>query len=132
MNTGYKIILEVLQTFLKQLPEPDQEWPFKIREAVNFIHENLFDERLTVGWMREKLSLNNNNFSSKFRYYTGKGPKQYFDHLRLEAARQVLDEVESNDIAVMDVALEIGIQNVSTFTRAFKNRYGFPPGDLLK
>lgn len=128
METTQDKIGKILEQFLGRLPEPDPEWPFRVRKAVGFIHHHLFDEKLTVGWIKAELDITNNNFSTKFRYYTGKGPKRYFDHLRLEAARQVLVEVDSNVVTVINVTLEVGFQNPS----AFKKRYGFPPGDLLK
>lgn len=128
----YKRMKKILERFQKELPEPDPTWPFKIREAVVFIHKHLFDKRLTVGWMKAQLDISNNNFSSKFKYYIGgMGPKQYLDYLRLMAAREVLQDIDSDGINITDISLDVGFENPSTFSRSFKKYFGSPPSDFF-
>ena len=53
-------------------------------------------------------------------------PAAYIRQERLTRAARLLES--SPGLGVMDVAVRCGFTDVTTFTRAFKRRYGLPPG----
>lgn len=59
-----------------------------------------------------------------FKKNLGMSPHSYFVQLRLERARDLLD----NGLAIADAALLAGFSDQSHLTRKFKKRYGITPG----
>ena len=58
---------------------------------------------------------------------SGAGPLEFLTELRLELARRKL---KTTDLGLADIAAEAGYQSESSFSRAFKRRFGHPPGAL--
>ena len=58
------------------------------------------------------------------RYYFYSHSQQYITHLRLEYAKQLLQDT---DTPVTEIAMQSGYQNVSYFIRIFKKTYGVSP-----
>lgn len=59
-----------------------------------------------------------------FKKATGLSPHAYLIQLRLEKAKHLLGQGKQ----IVDVALDIGFSDQSHLTRAFKTRFGLPPG----
>jgi AraC family transcriptional activator of mtrCDE len=67
------------------------------------------------------------SFVRMFKGVAQRAPLEFLTELRLELARQKLN---TTDLALADVAAEAGYQSESSFSRAFKRRFGRPPGAL--
>lgn len=65
-------------------------------------------------------------FIRQFKKHTGETPKQYITTRRLWKARMLLNEGKP----VKDAALESGFNDPLYFSRAFKNKFGFPPSEV--
>jgi transcriptional regulator GlxA family with amidase domain len=63
-------------------------------------------------------------FVRRFTRATGMSPLDYLHALRLEEAKQIL---ETQDIPVEAVALEVGYQDNGFFGRLFRRRVGMTP-----
>lgn len=59
-----------------------------------------------------------------FKKATGLSPHAYLVQLRLEQAKYLLGQGQQ----IVDVALDLGFSDQSHLTRAFKTRFGLPPG----
>jgi AraC-like DNA-binding protein len=53
-------------------------------------------------------------------------PLEFLTELRLELARRKL---ATSGLPLGEIAAEIGYQSESAFSRAFRRRFGFPPGE---
>lgn len=64
-------------------------------------------------------------YSHKFKQVTGVSPGDYCLFLKLDKARKLL---ENKALALTDVALQCGFADSNYLIRAFKKRFGIPPG----
>jgi transcriptional regulator GlxA family with amidase domain len=64
------------------------------------------------------------HFLRLFREAYGETPGRYLARVRLERARTLL---ETTDRRVTDICLDVGYESLSSFTIAFRNRFGTPP-----
>ena len=73
---------------------------------------------------KEMIHLSEKYISRYFKEHFHITLSQYVNHLRLEHARQLLEESAAS---VTEVAMCSGYQNVSYFIRSFKKMYGVSP-----
>ena len=86
--------------------------------------ENRYDDNLTVEEAASVCNFSASHFSKMFRQLTGTSFTQYLKNYRLEIASKKLKE---KSMTVSRVALECGFNNLSYFTRAFRQKYGVAP-----
>lgn len=95
----------------------------RVRRALVHAKENLKNE-LSVEELAEAANLSPRQFSRLFRQETGQTPAKAVEHLRLEAARVMMEEGRhSMDI----IARETGFADRERMRRAFLRAYGQPP-----
>ncbi len=105
-------------TLLELEPKSD-----RVRKALVYAKENLKNE-LSVEELAEAASLSPRQFSRVFRQETGQSPAKAVEHLRLEAARVMMEDGRHP----MDViARETGFADRERMRRAFLRSYGQPP-----
>ncbi|MEZ5603046.1 MAG: helix-turn-helix transcriptional regulator [Burkholderiaceae bacterium] len=68
-------------------------------------------------------------FKRRFAQATGMSPIEYVHTLRLEEAKQML---EAGDDPVEAVALEVGYQDASFFSRLFRRRVALTPAQYRR
>lgn len=106
--------------------EPPQSSPAAMFAVIRaHVDENLDDSGLSVASIarRHKVSV---RYVHKVFAETGSTPAAYIRQRRLAMAARLLRA--SPGCSVMDAAARCGFADVRTFTRAFKRRYGLPPG----
>ncbi len=74
-----------------------------------------------------KANLSRSAFIEKFTRTLEVAPMTYLTQQRLEYAYRLLKEGESK---IIDIALNCGYENESSFSKAFKREYGITPGKL--
>lgn len=94
-----------------------------VADAQGWIAGNYAD-RSPVARMVARSGLSERSFNRRFRQATGYAPVQYVQTLRIEEAKQIL---EQSDMAVDDVAAEIGYEDPTHFRRLFKRLVGVTP-----
>lgn len=88
-----------------------------------------YAEPHAVAAMVQRSGLPERSFKRRFRKATGMAPIDYVQALRLEEAKQML---ETSDLPVEAVALEIGYEDASFFRRLFRRKVGLAPSDYRK
>lgn len=87
----------------------------------------LMDERFMEAIDGELISgeaaFSQSHFIRLFKQVYGVAPRVYLSNLRLDRARQLLDDGS----AVTEACYSVGFQSVPTFSRAFKKRVGSSP-----
>ncbi|MBC2837774.1 AraC family transcriptional regulator [Robiginitalea sp. SC105] len=99
----------------------------KILELGNEIVGHL-DRDYTVGGLSVKSGLNPKKLQAGFRYLYGSSVSNFIRDARLERARELL---ETRGMNVSEAVYAVGLSSRSYFTKAFKERYGIRPSDLL-
>ncbi|MNM89135.1 Exoenzyme S synthesis regulatory protein ExsA [compost metagenome] len=88
-----------------------------------------YDNEAPVAAMVQMSGLAERTFQRRFAQATGMTPLDYIHTLRLEEAKQLL---ESGDLPVEAIALEIGYQDASFFGRLFRRKVGLTPAQYRR
>ncbi len=100
----------------------------RIQSALAFAKENL-NEPLSVEQLAGAANLSPRQFSRTFRAETGQSPAKAIEHLRLEAARMMM---ERGRLPIDVVADESGFADRERMRRAFLRAYGQPPQTIRR
>ena len=93
------------------------------KEMVSYIQQN-FTGKILLKEFGEQFHLSEKYISRYFKEHFHITISQYVTYLRLEHAKQLLQDT---DIPVTEVAMQSGYQNVRYFIRSFKKTYGMYP-----
>lgn len=108
-------------------PEPRQQLPSRAEQAVfdAVIHlEAAYTTQIDLTELAEKVHLSRWHFSRIFSQRMGMGVIEFVHHLRIEEACRRLRLTEA---PVTQIALDLGYNDVSYFTRCFTKRLGENP-----
>ncbi|AFC33285.1 AraC family transcriptional regulator [Paenibacillus mucilaginosus 3016] len=94
-----------------------------IEVALQYIKTHYQDD-LSLEKVASVVFLNPVYFSQLFKQKTGQGFKEYVIHLRLEQAKQLL---QNPTLKLADIAERIGYQDMRHFTQVFRKRFGVTP-----
>lgn len=97
-------------------------------KAILYMQENLSNS-VTLDNIAQAAHLSISFFSRKFRQDTGYAPIEYFNHLRIQRACQLL---HFSTLRINEVASQIGINDPFYFSRLFKKQMGVSPVDYRK
>jgi len=92
-------------------------------KAILFMQQNL-SRTLTLDHIAQSAHLSISFFSRKFKQDTGYAPIEYFNHLRIQKACQLL---HFSQLRINEVASQIGIDDPFYFSRLFKQQMGISP-----
>lgn len=104
------------------LPDSTKEQE-RINQVLSYIMEHL-DQKLTVNHLADYCFMVPQAFCRWFRKHTGFSFITYLNKTRIEAACQVL---LTSDVAVKQIAYQLGYENISHFNRTFKKYTGLSP-----
>ena len=93
------------------------------KEMVSYIQQN-FTGKISLREFGEQFHLSEKYISRYFKEHFHITLSQYVTYLRLEHAKQLLQDT---DIPVTDVAMQSGYKNVSYFIRSFQKAYAVSP-----
>ena len=100
----------------------------RMQSALSYAKSNL-RKALSVEQLAEVAHLSPRQFSRAFRAETGQSPAKAIESLRVEAARQMIDE---GGHSVETVARETGFDDPERMRRAFLRAFGQPPQALRR
>jgi transcriptional regulator GlxA family with amidase domain len=95
----------------------------RIQNALTYARQNL-RASLTVDQLAEAAHLSPRQFSRAFRTETGQSPAKAIEHLRVEAARLM---IEQSRHSIDVIAAETGFSDRERMRRAFLRAFGQPP-----
>ncbi len=94
-----------------------------VKEALLFIEQNY----ASIGYVKEiaeHVNLSLDYFSRVFKNEVGIPISSYLMHFRLDKASVML---KSSDLSIKEIAIKVGIENVSYFSRSFKKKFQVQP-----
>ena len=86
--------------------------------------ENNYPEKITIADIAEVAGFSESHFMRYFKETMGTSFIDYLKDYRLTMAARLL---QSSDNAIIDIASDVGFDNISYFNRAFKAKYGVSP-----
>lgn len=96
----------------------------RLREMMQFI-ENHYKERISLERLASEAHISKSEALRCFKRGIGTTPVKYLIDYRLERAKELLHKT---DDTIIQIAADVGIDNVSYFVRIFKKMYGMTPG----
>ncbi|MBC3789271.1 AraC family transcriptional regulator [Spirosoma utsteinense] len=96
--------------------------------AISYMQSNL-SKTVTLDNIAQSANLSSSFFSRKFKQDTGYAPIEYFNHLRIQKACQLL---HFSDLRINEVASQLGIDDPFYFSRLFKKQMGISPVEYRK
>lgn len=110
-------------------PKPKMSGPVDpTNKAILFMQDNL-SASITLDNIAQSAHLSVSFFSRKFRQETGYAPIEYFNHLRIQRACQLL---HFSKLRINEVASQLGIDDPFYFSRLFKKQMGISPVEYRK
>jgi AraC family transcriptional regulator len=94
-----------------------------LQQAIDYIHTNL-DRDLSLFQIAKVINISPTYFASLFKRATGTSPHQYVIQQRVERAKVMLSKT---DLAIADIALQVGFSSQSHLTQQFKRLTGVTP-----
>jgi signal transduction histidine kinase/DNA-binding response OmpR family regulator len=108
------------------LPNGDDKWKLKLEQC---IAQRLSDSAFNVEQLASHLHADRTTLFRRCKELLGQGPSEVIREARLKAAQRLFEQGEDN---VSEVAYACGFENLSSFARAFKTRFGVTPSQLAK
>lgn len=95
----------------------------------DFFNKNIDNEDVAISDICEAMQMSRSQLYRKFKALTNRSVSDYFRSFRLHRAKELL---KTTDLNVTQVAFEVGFKDLSHFSKAFANEFGFPPSQLKK
>ncbi len=105
--------------------EMDQEF---LQKSIDYILQNISDERLNVEGLAVELNLNRSNVYRKIKALTGNSVVEFIRSIRL---KQAIKLMETNKYSLSEIAYQTGFTSPSYFTKMFKRKYGTTPSEYI-
>jgi AraC-like DNA-binding protein len=99
-----------------------------VEKAKYLIEANVFNA-INVPSISEQIGVSPSKLNEIFKTYTSMTPYQYYIHIKIHKAENLL---EQDDVAVKEVAFNLGFEDQYYFSRLFKNKTGVAPSDWKK
>ena len=100
----------------------------KMKLILKFV-ENNYMEKITIEDVAKEVSLSQSHFMKYFKNTMGTSFIDYLNEYRLTMASRLLI---SSDSSILDIAAEVGFDNLSYFNRVFKQKYSMTPRQFRK
>lgn len=118
----YRVLQGPLGWMLSDIAAPDSALA-RIGKAIQWIRHD-FALPLRVEALAERAAMSSSAFHRHFKAATALSPLQYQKRLRLLQARKLLMSSSGN---VTSVALEVGYESPTQFSREYARAFGLPP-----
>jgi signal transduction histidine kinase/DNA-binding response OmpR family regulator len=115
----------ILETSNEDLNSMDQKF---IQKLMSYMIQNISDTELNVEALSKISNISSRQLHRKISALTGETPSKLIRKVRLNRASELLRNKTGN---VAEIAFEVGFNNLSWFSKCFKEEYGILPSELL-
>lgn len=112
----------------KKLALQKQDEVHNIRIVLDYIHEN-YQKTLSIDELANLLHFSEPYFMRFFKKHTGTTCVDYINDYRISKAAELLSKT---DMSIMEVALQVGMHNISYFNRLFKKKLHMTPKEYRR
>ena len=99
----------------------------RIVQAKLFIDSN-YAERIDAGEIADEACYSKFHFIRTFKSIYGWTPHQYLTHVRIERAKELLEQ----ELSVTEACFAVGFDSLGSFTSLFKRRAGVTPSEYQR
>ena len=97
-----------------------------LQKCYDYLRNHLSDSELTIEDFGKEIGVSRVHLYRKLKYLTSLSPSQFILNVRLKVAAELLRQ---GGVSVSEVCYQVGFNNLSYFTRCFKQNYGQSPSD---
>lgn len=126
-NISIEVELDAKEKELPPLESADLKWLKKL-EMIAF--QNVTKPNFKVSQLAFEMAIGERQFNRRLKKITGLTPGNYLKEIKLQKARQLLENKVYPTIA--EVAYSVGFSTPEYFSKIFKNRFGKSPSDYFK
>jgi len=124
----HKIENDNFSLFLKNRAE-NPETKF-LQKIIKIIHDEISNHSFGSSLhLSRKMHLSESQIYRKLKAITGKSTAVFIRSVRLQKAKEM---ILTTDKTISEIAYEVGFNDPSWFSRAFKEEFGFAPSELAK
>ena len=105
-------------------PESDNQLIIRIQ---TYIDENYGDQSLCLSRISDLFHISESYFSFLFKKTVGVNFSTYLEQVRMTQAKHLL---ETTNVKITDLYISVGYNNLTSFRRAFKKKYGVAPNAI--
>jgi len=109
----------------KKLSDLDERFMSKVMEV---IESHISEEEFSIEEFDREIGMGRVQIFRKVKALTGKSPSRYIRSIRLNRAKNMIEEKKGN---ISEIAYLVGFSSPQYFTRCFREEFGFPPSDLI-
>ena len=102
---------------------------YVVEQVVNYIEDH-YSEKISLDQIAENMYLSPFYISRIFKSETGNAPIRHLINIRLEKARELLENGYQGSI--QEVAARVGYDDAYHFSKLFKKRYGITPSQARR
>jgi AraC-like DNA-binding protein len=102
---------------------------YAVKRIINYLMEN-YEHKISLDQIAHNMYLSPVYISKIFKEETGESPINYLIKIRLEKAKEILEE--RSDGSIKSIANEIGYDDVYHFSKLFKKYFGMSPQHYRK
>lgn len=124
------MFVEILRKHMQTLTAGEVGWLAACNDAVAGPALKLLHAAPLEDWTLERLArgvgVSRTVLGERFKHFLDQPPMQYLGHWRLQLAARHL---KSSELPIKTIADHARYESEAAFSRAFKRRFGLPPGD---
>jgi signal transduction histidine kinase/DNA-binding response OmpR family regulator len=110
----------------EKLPTLDEQF---LEKAHNYIEKNLLNAKFSIETLAAEMNMSRSQLHRKLAAIAGQSTSEFIRNVRLRKAAFLLSNQQGG---VSEVAFEVGFDNLSYFTRSFKEVYNCTPSEFLR
>jgi AraC-like DNA-binding protein len=95
-------------------------------------HEPYLDEALRISSLSRQLDIPVNHLSQAINSQLQQNFFEFVNGYRVDTARRIIDRSDLSDLNLLDIAMESGFNNKTTFLNAFKKCLNMSPSAYKK
>lgn len=99
-----------------------------VRDAQRLVIDNMRSPP-SLAQMASRMGISERTLARRFRQAVGMSPGQYVRSQRLLHARDLLQQ---SNLSIAEVAWQVGLPDISHFTRLFRAEWGLPPAQFRR
>jgi AraC-like DNA-binding protein len=124
------MFVEILRKHMQDLSADEIGWFAACKDpvagtALKFLHADPLHD-WNVDALARRVGVSRSVLTTRFRHFLEMPPMHYLTNWRLQLAAQRL---KASDAPMKGIAGAVGYESEAAFSRAFKRRFGIPPGD---
>jgi AraC family transcriptional regulator, arabinose operon regulatory protein len=98
----------------------------RIEQTIDFMRQDL-SRKLTESELADKIGVSPQHLCALFKSEIGETPVRYLNKLRMNKARELLEDETGSALSIKEIAARVGCRDLSHFVRDFQQRFGLSP-----